>query len=331
MNHRARDLEPFEREWLASAGRDVGGLREGRATCPPLALLRAAHGDALPQDVRDAVAGHVAACHSCAVLQADLAAVPPETEVSAAVEARILKDVRRKQRAEAGSPGFMAAWWSWRSALAATTLIVLGVAAAWQWQHRGAAPSAPAQPAEPSQAAQPAGQPPEQTAARAPAQAEPDAAVVKLPDALRVVKPEVRLTLATLAWRGTGESSNQYLTDLAPAFDAFRQDRYEDAVRLFEPLLSKYPSAVEVPFYLGVSRLFLDDNLGAAAALDKAAGLKADGFAEDVKWYLGLARARSGDGKGARPLFDALCRADGAHRDAACAALEALGMPATSK
>ncbi|MGE5199995.1 MAG: tetratricopeptide repeat protein [Rhodospirillaceae bacterium] len=320
MNHQARDLEPFEREWLASAGRDIGDLREGRATCPPLALLRAAHADALPEAARDAVAAHVAACHSCAVLQADLAAVPPETEVSASVEARILKDVRRKQRAEAADPGLVAAWWSWRSALAATALVAVAVAIGWQWQHRGAAPPGPVQAAR---TAQP-GQAPESTSASAPVQAQADAAAATLPEAFRVVKPEVRLTLATLAWRGTDESGNRYLADLAPALDAFRQDRYADAAKLFEPLLSKYPSAVEVPFYLGVSRLLLGDNAGAAAALDRAAGLKADGFADDIQWYRGLARARAGDGRGARPLFAALCEADGARRASACAALEAL-------
>jgi hypothetical protein len=314
VNDRTRDLDAFERAWLADAGRDVGGLRQSRAACPPLALLRAAHEDALPQDLHEAVADHVAGCHSCALLQADLAAVPPEIEVSAAVEARILKDIRRKQRAEAGGPALLSAWWSWRSAVAATAIVALGVAAAWQWQQRGTAPAGTAkstQPAHPSQAAQTAAQPPESTVAR-------------MPDAFRVTKPEVRLTLATLAWRGTDDRGQQYLTDLAPALDAFRADRYQDAARLFEPLAAKYPKAVEVPFYLGVSRLFLDDNAGAASALERAAGLKAGGFADDVQWYLGLARARAGDGKGARPHFDALCRLDGPRREAACRAVSEL-------
>jgi predicted Zn-dependent protease len=134
---------------------------------------------------------------------------------------------------------------------------------------------------------------------------------------LALTKPDLKLSLAALQWRGAA-GDNPLITDLAPAFEAYRNDDFAEAARRLEPLTGKHPGSVEVFFYLGVARLIQNDASGARRALDAASGLADQAFAPDVAWYLAVADERSGDRASARARLDRLCREGGARAADAC-------------
>src|SRR5262249_48775175 len=76
-------------------------------------------------------------------------------------------------------------------------------------------------------------------------------------------KPPVRLTSSVLVYRTPNSQSERRLEDLAPAFEAYRQDDYGTAEKRFAGLAVKYARSADVQFYLGVCRLFLNDDRGA--------------------------------------------------------------------
>jgi hypothetical protein len=134
-----------------------------------------------------------------------------------------------------------------------------------------------------------------------------------------------------LTWRGggsggsgsgrSGGSDNQLLADLKGPLDAFRNGDYARADRAFSALESRYPSAVEVFFYGGVSRLFVNDPARAITALTKAADLADTTFAPRAAWYLAIAEERAGQRPRARARLDELCRGTSNRAAPACAAV----------
>jgi hypothetical protein len=136
-------------------------------------------------------------------------------------------------------------------------------------------------------------------------------------------KPDVKLSPSALTWRGDA-SANPFVRDLAPAFDAYRAGDYARAVAAFDRLSAAYPGAIEVLFYQGVSRMLAGNDEGAIAPLEAAARIGNATFADDVSWFLAVARQRSGKAD-ARERFAALCRGHGAHAAAACSAVAQLG------
>jgi len=105
---------------------------------------------------------------------------------------------------------------------------------------------------------------------------------------------------------------------MAPGVAAYRAGRFDEAERAFAGLQSRFPSAVEVPFYLGVSQLFLGENREAATSLESAARLADDSFAADVSWYLAIAWQRAGRAAEARKGFATLCRGTSPYAARAC-------------
>jgi TolA-binding protein len=136
-------------------------------------------------------------------------------------------------------------------------------------------------------------------------------------------KPAVKLTAMALVLRSDGRSS-RFIDEVAPALDAYRAGDYARAEADFVELAPRYPGSVEIPFYLGVSRLYLDDAGGAVAALAAARGVTGDTFRADVGWYLAVAESRTGDLASARRDADALCRGTSAYHARACAAASML-------
>jgi len=135
-------------------------------------------------------------------------------------------------------------------------------------------------------------------------------------------KPDVTLSLAALTWRGGGDGSgNQLLADLKEPLDGFRNNDYARADRAFAALESRYPNAVEVFFYGGVSRLLVNDPRRAVVALTRAADLADATFAPRVAWYLAIAEERAGHLPRARARLDELCRGTSDRAAQACAAV----------
>ncbi len=187
-------------------------------------------------------------------------------------------------------------WTSWAPALAAAAVLV---AVVWTANRRG----------EPSL-------PPVEQSLPAATQAPPSRV-------LPLDKPDVKLSPGALTWRGS-TNENTYLADLRPALDAYRDGDYAAADRLFADLANKYPSAVEVRFYRGVSRLFLEDAGGAKAALADAERLADSTFASDIAWYQAIADERSGDRAAAAVRLETLCAAAGPRQSSSCNALSAM-------
>lgn len=208
---------------------------------------------------------------------------------------RLLARIYRTARAEA--PGARRVWL--RPVLATAAAVML-VAAAW-FTSRMVSPAPPAPTIRPAD-----------TLASAPA-----------PFQLPLDKPDVVLSLSALTWRGS-TGANQLLTDLKAPLDAFREDDYARADRGFTALETRYPQAIEVFFYAGVSRLFMNDPQRAVTALTRASELADATLAPTVAWYLAIAEQRTGNLARARGRLDQLCRGTSPRAAPACEAVQQL-------
>lgn len=295
MSSHHDDWDREEREALAGLEDQITAMRRRHHADPPIELLRAAQADALPPGLQAAVSEHLSSSAMSRML-----AEGPEDDgpaLSADEENRLLARIMK----DAGKASEPSSLWSWlRPALLGSGIVAV---ASLVWLV-----SSETEVAERMA-------PPERTV------------VVALPPELPPFllpfdKPEVRLGMGALTWRGSTRDSNQLLTDLKPGLDAYRQGDYATADRELTALATRYPGTIEILFYQGVSKLFLNDLPGAIAALDAAEALGDGTFAADVWWYRAVAEQRSGNAAGARARLDAICRgpAEGAAR--ACAAID---------
>ncbi len=288
LRMKIKDLEPFESEWLENEGARLERLRAQSRACPPFRILRAAKAELLSDELQSAVNAHVAACKDCASLQADLDQLPPPDEITPEEEKRILSRVFRKSR-----PRGIHSFRLWQAVLATAAVVVCAILVT---QHMRK-PEAPV----------------------IVAQQEP-----LIAEALKLEKPDVKLSLAALTWRGETGTGQEFLSKLRPALDLYKADRFSEAALQFQALSTSYPKSVEIFFYMGVSRLFLGEYAAAAKDLETANGLAGDSFAADSSWYLALAYERSGRAADARAWFESLAAGKNPYADRARAALEAL-------
>jgi hypothetical protein len=284
-----------EREALVGLESQVEAMQQRHQGAPPYELLRAAQAGALPPDLETAVSNHLAGN----ALSRTLADGPGDDATSLSVEdqerllARILKEAR-KTEAPTGL-------WSWLRPAIAGAALVAAASLVWIVASKTEIGERMA--------------PPETTVVVA---LPPPAPPFLLP----FDKPDVRLGMGALTWRGTTGASNQLLADLKPGLDAYRQSDYATANRELTALAERYPGTIEILFYQGVSRLFLNDLPGAIAALTAADAVGDRTFAADVSWYRAVAEQRSGQSIEARARLDAICRAGGEQAARACAALD---------
>ena len=290
-----RDLEPFESEWLEKEAARLESLRTQSRACPPLRILRAAQAELLPEEFESAVNAHVGACKDCASLQADLDQLPPPNDMTSKEEERILSRVRRESRPR-GIPSFRL----WQAVLATAAVVVCAIFVT-QHLRKTEAPVIVARQ-EPL-----------------------------IAEALKLEKPDVKLSLAALTWRGETGTGQDFLSELRPALDLYKADRFSDAAMQFHALSARYPKSVEIFFYMGVSRLFLGEYAAAVKDLETADGIAGDSFAADCSWYLALAYERSGRTADARARFESLASAKSPYSERARAALEALKAPRLSR
>jgi hypothetical protein len=136
-------------------------------------------------------------------------------------------------------------------------------------------------------------------------------------------KPEVKLSAAALTWRGP-RAENDFLADLKPALDAYRGSDYQVAEREFARLVPRYPKSIEILFYQGVTRLFLNDARGAIERLAHAEAVADETFSADAAWYRAVADERAGNVAAARERLARLCAGPGDRAESSCAALKKL-------
>ncbi len=290
------DIDREEREALVGLEQQLDALRERHRDDPPLELLRAGRADALPPELQEAVGQHLAESEWSRTLVEGLEHDEPVLDPHA--ERRLYARIDGTLAQQRDSAGFKI----WFRYALITPAIAVGVLAIWFVVYR------------PDRTiSQPIATPP--PVAVAPPVAAP-------PLQLAFNKPDVRLSAAALTWRGA-TSDNQLLADLKPALDAYRQNDYETANRLLTTLSSRYPSVVEVHFYQGISRLFLNDASAAINSFAAAEKVADDTFIADVMWYRAVAEQRAGNGAEARARLESLCHGSRSP-ERACTALEQL-------
>jgi TolA-binding protein len=284
-----------ERAALQGFEREVDSLRARHARDPEIELLRAADAEVLPDDLQSAGANYLAANRWSRTLVEGLN--DPSVSLDQADESRLFDRIRHEAARSRRSHAW---WWSWPSLAGAAAAVAI-IVFAW-----------PRTPPVAPQSMQTTNQP---TAVETPRPAPVFA--------LALEKPDVKLSAAALTWRGSG-GQGDLTTDLKPGLDAFRSDDYAGARRTLADLVKKYPSSVEVFFYLGVSQLLLGEFQNAADSLTRAAPLADTSFAADIAWYRAVADERLGNKDAARAALSTLCRGTSAHAPAACVAAAAI-------
>ncbi len=292
-----------ERRALADVQGELDRIRARHRNDPPFELLRAAHAEALPDSLQAELTEHLQQNAWSRTLVDD--AADDEVSIGADAERRLLARIQRDARRESGASsgardGSQAAtkWWSswWVPALATAAILVVMVGVLRQ-----------------AQSDRPATQP-SQTTAATPAAPTPAPSF-----ALPLDKPEVKLTAMALVLRSSGRGAT-FVDEVAPALNAYRAGNYTEADRLFGALEPRYPQSVEVAFYRGVSRLFLNDAAGAVQSLQTARRLDDETFAPEIAWYLAVAHERAGNPARARAELESLCRGKSPFAPRACEA-----------
>lgn len=303
MSTHPDDIDREERDALAGLEDQLEAMRERHRDDPPLALLRAARADALPSDLQEVAGQHLSKSAWSRALVEGLEHDEPVLDSYA--ERRLYARIDEKLAQQRDGEGFKI----WFRYALITPAIAVGVLAIWFVVYR------------PDQTiSQPIATPP---VAVAPPPAE------ALPFRLALSKPDVRLSAAALTWRGAA-NDNRLLVDLKPALDAYRQSDYETADRLLTPLATRYPSAVEVPFYQGIARLFLARPALAIDSFATAEKVADDTFIADIMWYRAVAEQHAGHTVEARARLESLCHGSRSP-ERACAALEQLNAAAPTR
>ena len=288
------DWDQDERDALTGVERQLETLRRRHGTTPPLDLLRAAQAGVLPDDAQARMARHLSeSAWSRALVEA---AEHDEDVFTAEDRARLFARISKDARAQGATRA-----WTWlRPAFLVPAALALASVAWLALTVRDVPSRTP---------------PEESTVARA----EPSPAPFLLP----FDKPDVRLSMAALTWRGAS-GDNRLLADLKPALDAYRQDDYAAARREFAALEKRYPRTIEILFYDGISSLFMNDPQSAIADLTVAETIGEPTFADDISWYRAVGEQRAGNLANARARLDAICRANRPSAARACEALARL-------
>jgi len=288
---RPEDWTEDETRLVAPVEEDLEAVRARHRGDPSVRLLRAAEAEALPESLQDDIASELERSQWHRVLVDGVAGA--DAGLDKAGEDRLLARIHAEaaQSAPARVVRFPQVW---RPVLALAAAAVLVTAVVLRMR----APEPAANPAAP--AASPA-------------------AVTTPALVLTLDKPDVKLTAAALVRRSTGREA-KFVDDVAPALNAYRAGDYSAAASAFVRVQGQYPDAVEIPFYLGVTRLFLGDAAGAVSSLETARRMADDTFASDARWYLAVAEERAGNRAAVRAELDALCGGQSNYAPRACAA-----------
>jgi hypothetical protein len=298
---RPTDADDRDEAWPDELRAELDALGARHRADPPSAVLRAADADALPPDAQARLAAGLAASRWQQAIVRGAVDAGEQAGVDEDTAARILARVRREAGVDA-RPARRAIWWGLAGLAAAIALLVVKIAV------RSPAVSAP----------------PVSSSASSSANSSSSGAAPAAPAFVLALEPApVKLTANALVLRSATRQAS-LVDEAAPGFDAYRGGDYAAAADAFARLAPRYPAAVELPFYLGVSRLLSGDAAGAAAALRTARAIGDPAFADDIAWYLAVAGERAGDRATARSELDALCRGTSAYAARACAGSAAM-------
>jgi TolA-binding protein len=294
MTKRPSDWDEREDQLVAPVREELDTLAARHRDDLPAQVLRAADTGALPEALQEHATAALESSAWNRALAAEVSDAGPALDRHA--EDRLLARIRRDaQQRPAARPAWFAQFWRPALALAAAAVVVTTVV--WRLQ-----PSVG-----------PGDLAPQTTATVGVAKPAPSFR-------LALDKPEVKLTAMALVRRSTGRNAT-FADEVAPAMNAYRAGDYRTAAAEFVRVQPLFPDSVEIPFYLGVTRLFLDDASGAIAAFEAARNVTDDTFRADIAWYAAVARERAGNTSGARAELDALCGGQSAYTQRACEAV----------
>lgn len=135
-------------------------------------------------------------------------------------------------------------------------------------------------------------------------------------------KPEILLPVEVLMnWRG-GVVTGDYYGSLVEALKPFQKDDYAAAATSLEKVAAAYPDRHEVLFYLGVSRLFLEQNQEAATWLARVMDSDDPEFSRLAGWYGAIVDVRLGEPSHAVSKLEVLCQIPGRSQENACEVLK---------
>ncbi len=301
MSTPSDDWDQDEQQALTGLEDQLEAIRQRHAMDPPLDLLRAARADVLPPAEQARVMSHLESSEWSRTLVDSVEAGSDPAPLDEADQRRLWIRIARETRAAAApatAPGPGPDRWNpavfGSLAVAASLIIAVTV-----WRGGSSEPAGPAVAPDAVAPAPPAAQP---------------------PLAIAFSKPEIKLGPAALTWRGAA-SDNPYLADLKPAVDAYRAGNDPRARDLFTALSVRYPQAVEVQFYSGVTLMLNGEFDRALAPLAAAVDAGEPVFTEDATWYLAVTEQRTGRDASARSRFSALCSNGGLHAADACVAV----------
>ncbi|MGH9142923.1 MAG: tetratricopeptide repeat protein [Vicinamibacterales bacterium] len=295
MSSNDQDWDGEEREAFAPIRDELEVIRRRHRSDPPIGLLRAAQADVLPDAVGDAATEHLErSAWSRALL--DGANEAADGSFDAASRRRIRAEIQRRQ---SSAPSSRPRLWIWAPALGLAALLIVAVSI-----NRPSRSPAPVHSGETPQTTPTASS---RTAFHLP-----------------LDKPEVKFTEAALVVRGEKNQRVRFVDAVAPGVKAYRGGDYAEAATSLAGLEAAYPRSVEVPFYLGVSRLFLSDYAGAITALQAARRVDDGSFTANIGWYLAVAEERAGRKADATGELRTICRGTSEFRSRACQAAEAL-------
>jgi hypothetical protein len=121
--------------------------------------------------------------------------------------------------------------------------------------------------------------------------------------------------------RGAGNGPST--AELLPAFTAYNTGNYKLAAERFKPLAAGYPQSQLTLLYLGVSELFLQQNVDAAETLRKARATSTVFDRDAVTWYGAVAASRLRAADEAELLSELCAKKNSVYAARSCEALAA--------
>ena len=292
--------EQAELEFSNELDGELGQLHAKAGSCPRPQLLQAAQAGVLHPEQAEAITRHIEGCRLCESLLSDLEGLD-DLELDKASREKIWNRVQKEARPQTSSvkrAGFSWNWWLRPLPVAAlASVIVLAIGLTFVLPRRTPVSVAQNQ------------QPPVSPAA---------ASVFKLE------KAPVMLPAAAIVWRGQEDIPSKQARELEQALVPYEAGNYGSAVKGLDVLRRKYPRMAEASFYLGVCRLFLNQNEEAAVALKDAVNLGVPPLSDQATWYLAFAYYQTGKRDLASGLLQPLCKTKGQDSARACAAVKEL-------
>jgi tetratricopeptide (TPR) repeat protein len=108
------------------------------------------------------------------------------------------------------------------------------------------------------------------------------------------------------------------------AMRLYDQQRYEEAVKVFDTALTKDPDNINLQFYKALSLMSIGQADSAIVQLKQVLENTQDPWYEPARWYLGLAYLQSGDVSQAKGIFTAIMASDDSYSERAGELLETL-------